>query len=193
MELTRRDALVAAAGTGVSVGGVALSIAHSEPGREVSGSASAADAGRKKEADEELLGTFVAVARAIYPDRVEGIGEFVRTYVAEQFGADGEKVEFRRTATRETARELDELAATRHDASVVDLDPGTVSTLLREVGADVAEPDPSGTFAQRLRLYVVNELHYALYTSPTGGKLVGIENPIGHPGGARSYKRGPSA
>ena len=191
MELTRRDALVAAAGTGVSVGGVALSIAHSEPGREVSGSASAAGAG--KGVDEGLPATFVAVARAIYPDRVEGIGEFVRTYVAEQFGADGEKVEFRRTATRETARELDELAATRHDASVVDLDPETVSTLLREVGADVAEPDLSGTFAQRLRLYVVNELHYALYTSPTGGKLVGIENPIGHPGGARSYKRGPSA
>ena len=193
MELTRRDTLVAAAGTGVGVdgGGVALSIAHSESGREASGSASAAGAG--KGVDEEFPAMFVAVARAIYPDRVEGIGEFVRTYVAEQFGADGEKVESRRTATRETARELDELAATRHDASVVDLDPGIVSTLLREVGADVAEPDPSGTFAQRLRLYVVNELHYALYTSPTGGKLVGIENPIGHPGGARSYKRGPSA
>ncbi|PSP72810.1 Tat (twin-arginine translocation) pathway signal sequence [Halobacteriales archaeon QS_3_64_16] len=194
MELTRRDALVAAVGTGVGVGGggVALSITRSEPEEEASGSASAAGAGRKKGVDRELLATFVAVARAIYPSTLTGIEEFVRTYVAEQLGTDGEKTESRRTATRETASELDELAASWHDTSVVDLDPGTVATLLREIGVDIAEPDPSGTIAQRLRFHVVNELHYALYTSPTGGRLVGIENPIGHPGGTASYQQGPS-
>jgi hypothetical protein len=194
MELTRRDALAAIVGVGVGVGGggVALSITHSKPGGEASRSASAADGGKGKGADEELLATFVAVARAIYPDTLNGIEEFVRTYVTNRFGPDGEKAESRRTATLETARELDALAATRRDASVVDLDPTAIDALLREIGADVAEPDPSGTIAERLRFYVVNELHYALYTSPTGGTLVGIENPIGHPGGARSYERGPS-
>jgi hypothetical protein len=191
MELTRRDALVAAVGTGVGVGGggVALSIGFSKPNGEASGSAS--DAG--KEVDGEIAATFVAVAHAIYPDTLSGIEEFVRTYVTTQFGPDGEKPDDRREATRESARELDALAASWHDASVADLDPGTVDALLREIGVDVAEADRSGTIAQRLRFHVVNELHYALFTSPTGGTLVGIENPIGHPGGARSYQREPSA
>jgi hypothetical protein len=42
-----------------------------------------------------------------------------------------------------------------------------------------------------VRYYVVNELLYALYTSPTGGELVGIENPQGHPGGHESYQHEP--
>jgi len=71
------------------------------------------------------------------------------------------------------------------DLSVADRD-----SLLREVGADTAPPDPDGTNAERVRFYVVNELLYALYTSPTGGELVGIENPQGHPGGTDTYQRG---
>jgi hypothetical protein len=43
-----------------------------------------------------------------------------------------------------------------------------------------------------VRYYVVNELLLALYASPTGGELVGIENPQGHPGGTASYQQGPS-
>jgi hypothetical protein len=61
------------------------------------------------------------------------------------------------------------------------------------MGADTADPDPDpdGTDAGRVRYYVVNELLYALYASPTGGELVGIENPRGYPGGTASYRRGP--
>jgi hypothetical protein len=32
---------------------------------------------------------------------------------------------------------------------------------------------------------------YALFTSPTGSELVGIENPTGHPGGYESLTRLP--
>ncbi|MEA5408870.1 hypothetical protein VB773_15715 [Haloarculaceae archaeon H-GB2-1] len=56
-----------------------------------------------------------------------------------------------------------------------------------------AEPNPDGTTAERVRYYLVNEPLYALYASPTGGTLVGIENPQGHPGGTESYQRGPQS
>jgi len=44
----------------------------------------------------------------------------------------------------------------------------------------------------RVRYYLVNDLLFALYSSPTGGKLVGIENPQGHPGGTGSYQQPPN-
>jgi hypothetical protein len=59
------------------------------------------------------------------------------------------------------------------------------------MNADTLEPDPRGSDEQRVRYFVVNELLFALYASPTGGELVGIENPQGHPGGIQSYQRGP--
>jgi hypothetical protein len=62
---------------------------------------------------------------------------------------------------------------------------------LREMGVHTAEPDPAGTTAERVRYYLVNEVLYALYASPKGGELVGIENPQGYPGGANSYQQGP--
>jgi len=55
----------------------------------------------------------------------------------------------------------------------------------------VADENPDGTAAERVRFFVVNELLLALYASPTGGELVGIENPQGYAGGAESYQRGP--
>jgi hypothetical protein len=63
--------------------------------------------------------------------------------------------------------------------------------VLDEMGVDTADPDPEGPDPARVRFYVVNDLLFALYASPTGGELVGIENPQGHPGGTDSYRRGP--
>ncbi|PSQ18424.1 hypothetical protein BRC99_00075 [Halobacteriales archaeon QS_7_69_60] len=56
---------------------------------------------------------------------------------------------------------------------------------------DTAAEVPDGSTAERVRYYVVNDLLMALYASPTGGELVGLENPRGHPGGTDSYQRGP--
>jgi hypothetical protein len=42
-----------------------------------------------------------------------------------------------------------------------------------------------------VRHLVVNDLLYALYASPTGARLAGLENPPGHPGGIESYREGP--
>lgn len=194
MELTRRDALVAAMGGGLGLsGGAVLASVRSGSSRERSVSTSIPDSqARGSEATgtgERLATTFVAVARAIYPSNVEGVGEFVRTYVTERFTADSGGDREAVTATRE----LDAFAEGTRGRSVVDLEPGAVEELLVDIGVDGAAADPAGTVAQRVRYYVVNELQYALYASPTGGKLAGIENPIGYPGGTTSYRRGPSA
>lgn len=193
MELTRRDALVAAVGAGAGLsGGAVLAAEQSERSETPSVTASAATAtaepGSEGDHDRSSISTtFVAVARAIYPSGIDGIESFVGTYLAERSEDRTSR------AAKETARELDALADGYHDASIATLDPEAVERLLREIGADTASADPSGTIAQRVRYHVVNELQYALYASPTGGALVGIENPIGHSGGIASYQRGPSA
>jgi len=92
---------------------------------------------------------------------------------------------------REAVAELDEQGRTWHDGPVRELSPETRGQLLRETGADVAEEHPGGSVAERVRYFVLNELLLALYSSPTGGELVGLENPQGHPGGTESYQQGP--
>ncbi|GAA0723152.1 hypothetical protein J2744_001400 [Halorubrum trapanicum] len=185
MELTRRDAAAALAALGAS-GGVAL------------GARFAADRGERPEEDgsrdgddvpaddEAVRETLTAVASVVYPSEVAGVSEFVEGFLAGRLDGSAHA-----TGVRETVAELNHLANTWHGAPVADLDSADRDRLLREVGADTAEEDPGGTTAERVRYYVVNELLLALYASPTGGELVGIENPQGHPGGAESYQRGP--
>ena len=84
-------------------------------------------------------------------------------------------------------------AGPRFDRRVVDLPPADRDALLDQMSVDVADPDPDGVDRERVRYYVVNELLFALYATPTGGKLVGIENPQGYPGGTASYQRGPKS
>ena len=70
----------------------------------------------------------------------------------------------------DAAAELDATARDWFDASVTDLDRSTRDRLLRELGVDVADPNPEGNLSDRVRFYVVNELLYAFYASPTGGR-----------------------
>jgi len=172
MELTRRDAIAVLAAAGIAAGGgaVAFSLRDDEEGLE----------SRERE-------TLVAVARVVYPSELEGVGEFVETYLDGRAGSDPDYV----AGAREAVRTLDEFGRDWYDGGFLDLDPATRERLLRELGVDEADPDPEGFAAQQVRYYLVNELLYALYASPTGGRLVGIENPTGHPGGLASYRRGP--
>ncbi len=173
MELTRRDALGALAAAGV-VGGGAVAYEAADPFGDDSGP------------DHDPVETLRAVAEVVYPSELDGVDEFVETYVA---GRATDRPGYRSGIAAATGK-LDELAREWYDAAVADLSPGDRDALLRDVGADTAPPDPEGTDAQRIRFYIVNELLYALYTSPTGGRLVGIENPQGHPGGIETYQRG---
>lgn len=195
MELTRRDAIAALAalgGAGTGYGAYRQS--------QQSSAATVAD-------DETVKTTLVAAAEVLYPSTVEGVEPFVREFIegrldsgdrADQWldgpdegqsavdpdpDSDG--------GLHETVTTLNTLAREWHDQSFASLSPSTRDRLLHEIGADTAEEVPDGTIAERVRYYVVNELLLALYTSPTGGELVGIENPQGHPGGIASYQRGP--
>jgi hypothetical protein len=179
MELTRRDAVAALAAVGATgAGGAAWTITREDD--------SPVSDEQERPGDERVRETLVAVAAVVYPSDVSGIPEFVETFVGPRLSG-GQHA----TGLRETVGTLDELAEEWHGDRVAALDPGTRERLLREVGADIAESDPDGTDAERVRYYVVNELLLALYSSPTGGDLVGIENPQGHPGGTESYQRGP--
>jgi len=187
MELTRRDAAAALAALGA--GGAAAAVAdrvdapraRDGPG----GPPEAGDAGGSM-SDERVGDALVAVAAAVYPSGLSGVDGFVRSFLDGRLDRPGHG-----PALRATVGRLDDLAVEWHGDRLAALSPATVDRLLREVGADAAEAAPDGTLAERVRYYVVNELLLALYASPTGGTLVGLENPQGHAGGADSYRRGP--
>jgi hypothetical protein len=174
MRLTRRDALAALAGSGIVAGGTAAVLARDEPSE-----------GRT---DDSPIRTMVAVAEVVYPSEVRGVDSFVRTYVESKAA---ERPDFRDGVVAETET-LAEYASVWEGSAFRALDPPARDELLHRMGVHTADPDSEGTDPERVRFHVVNELLYALYTSPTGGELVGIENPQGYPGGTESYRRGPA-
>lgn len=172
MRLTRRDAVVALASAGIAV---AAGVTLEPPTAEDSGPL-----------DEAAVDTLVAAAEVVYPDDVTETRAFVERYVG---GRADERPDWA-AGVSEAVTYLDHYTDSWHGAAFAALDPEERDGALRSMGADEASPDPEGTDTERVRYYVVNDLLYALYASPTGGRLVGIENPQGHPGGTASYQRG---
>ncbi len=169
MRLTRRDAAIALGTLGVA-GGVGLGVAWRDRG----------------DADARTLAVMVAAADVLYPTEVTGVPDFVEAFVGPRLSRPehGE-------ALRETVDELDRRAERWYGEPFDELPVETRDSVLHEVGAATAAEDPDGTTAERVRYYVVNELLMGLYASPTGGELLGLENPPGHPGGIESYAGGP--
>lgn len=195
MELTRRDALAALSTAGVAVGGGALVWERLDDGSASTDAATPGATGESRTAGGSMsVGepvttgeTLTALATVVFPSSVSGVEEFVETYVVGR-AAD-------RPSYAHGVAETTDLVEARAGEWFGDATPALPradrDALLRQLGVETAEPDPEGSDAGRVRYYVVNELLYALYSSPTGGKLVGIENPQGHPGGIESYQRGP--
>jgi hypothetical protein len=187
MKLSRRDALAALAGLGAVGGGVAVGAASTrDPPVAGDGAATGDD---DADVDAAVLSTLVAAAEVLYPTDVGGHEPFVETYARGR--AERTPAHFRRVVS--AAAELDAVALDWFGSPFARLDRRTRDRLLRELGVDVADADPDGNLSDRIRFFVVNDLLYALYTSPTGGRLVGTENPTGYPGGLASYRRGPEA
>ena len=173
MELTRRDALIALGGVGAAGGAGAYAVSRLD---------------RTDEQDaERVIGDLEPVAVVVYPSEVDVTREFLETYVVGRIeDRDGYL-----DGVVDALDTLDGYTRRLRDEGFADAPPEKRDDLLRYMGVDEAEPEPDGTDAERVRYYVVNELQYAFYTSPVGGKLVGIENPVGYPGGTESYRRGP--
>lgn len=184
MELTRRDALAALSVVGA--GGIVAGLAGSDDLGDgpLSGGGDDTDLTLDGVDAPAIL---TAAAEVLYPSEASGHREFVETYTLGRI----EGREDYETGLAETLADLDATARDWYDASFSDLTPERRDDLLRRLGVDTGDPDPEGTLTERVRHYVVNELLFAFYASPTGGGLVGTENPIGYPGGTQSYQRGP--
>lgn len=177
MQLTRRDAVAALSALGgASLAGCAAPT--DSEARDGTGEPSDVDAERIRE-------TLIAAAGVVYPDAVSGIPAFVEAFLDGRLANDAHA-----RGLDETVAEVNDLAESWYGDAFPELPEAERDSLLREVGAATAAEVPDGRTAERVRYYVVNELLLALYTSPTGGELVGIENPRGHPGGIESYQRG---
>ena len=190
MELTRRDAAAALAAVGAT-GGVALGVRRATDDGAAGDDAGDGDAdaswnGDGPPDDEAVREAMTAVAGVVYPEAVSGVDAFVGSFLGGRLDGSAHA-----EGVRTAVAEVESAARSWYDAPVADLSPAERDELLRELGADTAEANPDGTTAERVRYYVVNELLLALYSSPTGGELVGIENPQGYAGGAESYQRGP--
>lgn len=175
MRLTRRDAVAALAAAGVAIGGGLA--AHEHLGRGD---------------DDRTLGdgdvsTLVALAEVLYPEQVESVDSFVEAYVRGVVDAEPDRA----VSIGDSVAYLDDYAAAWYDEPFAELDPETREDALRRMDVDSTEPVPAGSDVERVRYHLVDELLFALYTTPTGGQLVGIENPPGYPGGRTSYRRGP--
>jgi hypothetical protein len=173
MELTRRDAIAVLTAGSAGVGFSATAI-RNDP------------ADRPSTTEEaHVLGTFVAFADEIYPTEVSGINEFVKAYVMGRSDDRGRWNEYTKAVDT-----LDTTTDYWFETTFVDLKAENRSVVLQRMGIANVEPDPDGNGTDHVRYYVFNELLYALYTSPVGGKLAGLENPEGHPGGIESYQQG---
>jgi hypothetical protein len=183
MRLTRRDAIAALAATGVTVGGGAVLLSSDQAEQD-------SDENDTNPAINDTdITTLVTAAEVLYPSTLENIEDFVTQYVRGR--ANDRPAHAREIA--DAIAYLDEYADAWYDTQFATLELPAREEALRQMGADTAEPVPDGSDVERVRYYVINELLFALYTTPTGGELVGLDNPQGHPGGLASYQRGPQS
>lgn len=174
MRLTRREALKALAGGGIASGGT---VAVSEV--LVQTEFSQAD----QSLSEQDFATLEAVANTVYPSEFEVTREFVQTYVSPLS-------EERKEAISRATDQLNEFTRSRYGAGFTEMSPSTRDAALRSVGADRAMSRPDGNRSERIRYHLVNSLLYALFVTPEGCQLVGMEmeNPDGYPGGFAVYR-----
>ena len=123
--------------------------------------------------------TLVGVADVLYPSEVEPTEDFIEAFM---FGriTDEEAYRERLTAGIET---LDQLADEEFGTAFVGLGADQRVALFEETALRSGESVHDGTDIEQLNYHILDELLFAFYSSPKGGKLVGNPNPRGFPGG----------
>ena len=159
-ELTRRDAIGALTAAGAaSVAGCSSLFGGDETNHEQA--------------------TMRALASVLYPSQIDATDEFLQTYL---YGRIADEAAYE--ADLQTAVEtLDGLAQDQHGAQFRNLDTSQQRSVITETEIRSGESRADGSAVERLNYYLVDELLFACYASPTGGGLVGNENPRGWPGG----------
>lgn len=175
MELTRRDILCSAL-----AGGSATVVGASDPLAALSGRSE-----RSAALSDEAVRTLVAVAEVIYPSEVTDIATFVTEYAR---GLSDPK----KRAVTAAVEDLRSQTRSVTNTAFAELPAGERDGVLRTLGVARAVSRPGGTVPERIRYHVVNQLLYGLYTTPKGSGLVGVRNPVGHPGGHGSYQDVPA-
>lgn len=132
------------------------------------------------------VATLAALAEAIYPSGVDVDRDFIERQVVNR--TEPQPGHFEELVA--TVESVDDHARARFGNPITDLPPGRRRQVLRSMGVTTVHPTPDGTIAEQVRYYLVNDLLYALFTSPASSHLTGIENPPGHPGGRDAYQRG---
>jgi len=166
MEITRREAIV-----GLAIAGVGVELV-----------------GDTDEQAQSLVATLLAAADVVAPPAVDVSESFVRGYVLGRARVDAE---YERHIA-EAASRLDAQAHREYQSTFASLTPSERRQVFRSLGVHLTHADPDGVLSQRIRYYVVNDLKYVLYSTPLGGRTVGVENPPGYPGGREAYQRGPT-
>lgn len=177
MKLTRRDLAKALGAVGLGVGAGAGVRALREDD----------DEGKSGPLNDADIATLVAVGRVVYPSQLDGIESFVREFTQTRAAARPEHAR----GVVAAIEYLNTYTETLDDMQFHELTHERQAATLEQMDADTADPAPDGSDVERVRYYLINELLFALYSTPTGGELVGTENPMGHPGGIQSYQQGP--
>lgn len=138
-------------------------------------------------ASQYHIEVLTALAESIYPTAVSVKHSFIESRV---FGrVEPEPDHFENLITSVEA--VNKYARQRFGGEIPDISAGRRRTVLHSMGVTTVHPIADGTTAEQIRFYLVNDLLYALFTSPVGGELMGIDNPPGYPGGLEAYRRGP--
>lgn len=172
-----------------ALGGTALAATGYGYGTDSGGSVAAdsATGSSSHPASGDHIDTLTAIASAVYPSDVSIERSFIESRV---FGrVEPGPNHFENLVTAIEA--VDDHARARFGGRITDLSAGRRRQVLQSMGVTTVHPTADGTTAEQVRFYLVGDLLYVLFTSPAGGKLLGVENPPGHPGGREAYQRGP--
>lgn len=190
-QLTRRDAIVSLTVAGLgSVAGCSGLTGNDETGTTDteqgasgtstgSGETSGPDANGPREDENHGMKTMRSLATVLYPSEIEVTNEFLQTYLYNRI-VDDESYAEELGAAVET---LDGIAEEKHGSVFRQLDTSKQKSVVTDSDVRSGASEPDGTDVERLNYYLVDELLFACYASPTGGELVGNTNPRGWPGG----------
>lgn len=134
-----------------------------------------------------LVEATTAVARAVYPSSVTVDESFIERRVLGRVEPEAGHLD----ELAATVEAVDDYASARFGGRLTELSPARRRQVLQSMGVTTVHPTPDGTTPERVRYYLVNDLLFALFTSPLSSDLTGIENPPGYPGGVEAYQRGP--